>query len=281
MAPSLVHKTWWLLPLLFLFLEMGCHSLGERMEIEQLTVPPGGGLGRRARGDMQVENYAAFGDSLLITLDPAMAGYALQDPQLGLLSAPQTVAVDGTIFLPVIGRLAVHGLTETQIESLIKHRLANYYEIEVNLSVRIVNNPVSKTIFVYGESQNKGAISLFMFRQGSDVTMLDVISRIGPTPLANLGRVRLVRPDPRNPLIMEVNIREIIQTGISTYNVKIKEDDIVYIPPTFLGSVTRFVERLVYPFQSLFGTAFQIMNLAWTYDWMMGDNEGFGYRGYF
>jgi len=279
MGEALAGKTRWLLLLLPLLFLPGCHSLGERMEVEQLLVPPGGGLGRRARGDAQVENYAAFGDHLQITLDPSMIGYVQQDPQLGLFSAPQAVAIDGTIFLPVIGRLAVHGLTETQIESLIKHRLSTYYEMEVDLSVRIYNNYLSKMVFVYGETLVKGAQPLLRFRQG-DVTILDVVAGLPLTPLANLGRVRLVRPDPRNPLIVEVNIREMIQKGISTYNIKVREDDIIYIPPTFLGSLTRFVERLVYPFQSLFGTAFQIAQLKWAYDWMTEDDI-YGYRGFF
>ena len=40
-----------------------------------------------------------------------------------------------------------------------------------------------------------------------DLTILEAISTIGTTGLANLGRVRVIRPDAQKPLTIHVNIR--------------------------------------------------------------------------
>ncbi len=246
----------------------GCSSVHEDMELQQLLVPPGGGLGRRARGDAQAENYAAFGDTIYVNLDPAMLGLAATDEELSLLNQAQTVAIDGTIWVPLVGRIPVEGLTERQIESLIEQKLSTYYKVKIDLSVRILNTG-GKVFFVFGEVRRKG---VQIFTKG-DMTVLDVIAMVDPTPVANLGKVKVIRADPTHPLVITVNVREIIQKGFSGYNINIKEDDIIYVPPTFLGTVGNFLSRLTYPFQSLFQTAFGVVTLGWSYRWLKGDND--------
>lgn len=246
----------------------GCSSVHEDLELQQLLVPPGGGLGRRARGDAQAENYAAFGDTIYINLDPAMLGLAATDEELSLLNQAQTVAIDGTIWVPLVGRLPVEGLTERQIESLIEQKLSTYYKVKIDLSVRILNTG-GKVFFVFGEVRRKG---VQVFTRG-DMTVLDVVAMADPTPVANLGKVKVIRADPSHPQVITVNVREIIQKGYSGYNINIKEDDIIYVPPTFLGTVGNFLSRLTYPFQSLFSTAFGLVSLGWSYRWLTGNND--------
>ncbi len=248
----------------------GCSSIKESMEIQQLLVPPGGGLGRRARGDAQAENYAAFGDTIYINLDPSLLGLTATDEELALLNQTQVVAIDGTIWIPIIGRLPVEGLTEREIESLIEQRLATYYKIKIDVSVRILNTG-GKVFFVFGEVARKG---IQVFNRG-DMTILDVIAMVGPTPVANLGKVKLIRADPVNPLVVTINVREIIQKGISTYNLNIKEDDIIYVPPTFLGALGNLFVKVTYPFQSMVWTIFGFFQLAWGYKWMKSDYWGY------
>ena len=48
---------------------------------------------------------------------------------------------------------------------------------------------------------------------------------------ANLGRVRLIRPDPVDPLIITVDIAQMIETGDTTYNVHVAGRDFIYVPP--------------------------------------------------
>jgi hypothetical protein len=64
---------------------------------------------------------------------------------------------------------------------------------------------------------------------------------------ANLGRVRVIRADPRDPLIIYVNLAEMLEVGDSTFNIHIQERDIVVVPPTFLAEVGYFLTKLLFP----------------------------------
>ena len=81
---------------------------------------------------------------------------------------------------------------------------------------------------------------------------------------ANLGRVKLIRADPRNPLVIPVNVRDIWRKGDSTYNVTLREFDIVYVPPTLLKQLADFVSGIIVPiiepFRAVFYAIFTIEN---------------------
>ncbi len=79
------------------------------------------------------------------------------------------------------------------------------------------------------------------------MTILKAVARIGWTGLANLSRVFLIRPDAEHPLQVEIDLHEMITTGYTARNVRIRENDIIYIPPTFLGLIARILERALSP----------------------------------
>ena len=86
-----------------------------------------------------------------------------------------------------------------------------------------------------------------------------------------MGRVRLIKPDAENPIVIEVNVREMMMTGDMTYNLPIDENDFIYIPPTWIGGFSRFIEKLLQPIgvavQSLLGLA----TIKYSYDVLRGD----------
>ena len=55
---------------------------------------------------------------------------------------------------------------------------------------------------------------------------------------------------------MVINVREMLVTGNTTYNIALQNNDIIYVPPTFLGHIARLIEKLLEPLnvavQSLF-----------------------------
>ena len=89
-----------------------------------------------------------------------------------------------------------------------------------------------KWFYAYGEVSLRGQVPL-----ETDLTFWDAMNACGWTPLANLGRVYLIKPDAEHPLVMEINFREMITTGLTATNVPMRERDIIYVPPTFLGLV--------------------------------------------
>ena len=108
-----------------------------------------------------------------------------------------------------------------------------------------------------------------------DLTVAEAVLMSPRSPVANIGKIRLIRADPKNPLVVTINLREIVVYGYSTYNLNIKENDIIYIPPTFFGQVSRFIERLTYPLTTVLSVLFQYQTLDFHYKVLTGDQEFF------
>lgn len=229
------------------------------------------GFGTRAQGVATAENYVAGGDAVVFFLEPTM----LLQPgleQLALLTGPQQVGIDGTIHIPYIGNVMVLGLTERELEGLVGGLLQSRFTHQIPLTARIVN--LGKAFYIFGEALRKGRMPLLT----GDMTLLEAIATVGTTPLANIGRIHVVRPDAQNPLVVEVNFREMILTGNTTYNLRIRDNDIIYIPPTFIGMITRFIEKILQPLNVVVGGMYGLASARWSYEILTDDdfnNGGF------
>ena len=61
---------------------------------------------------------------------------------------------------------------------------------------------------------------------------------------ANLARTRVIRADPRDPLVIPVNISAMLDgNGDSTDNIQLRERDIIYVPPTMIAELGYFLAR--------------------------------------
>jgi protein involved in polysaccharide export with SLBB domain len=223
------------------------------------------GFGTRAQGVATLENFVAAGDQIVFFLEPSILlqpGYE----QLALLARPQAVGIDGTILLPYVGPVPVLGLTERELQVLVEDQLQGFFNIEIQLQARIVG--FGKAIYAFGETLQKGRLAM----PRGDLTIFEFVSIARWTPLANLGRVKLVRPDAENPLVMTVNFREMVQTGNMAWNVQLQNDDIVYIPPTFFGAITRFLQKLLEPIGAVVSTIFGVARVRRSYDYLVNDD---------
>jgi len=234
------------------------------------------GFGRRAEGDAQVENYASTGDMLRfdvpyeLLVSPVYADLGL------LVSAPQPVAIDGTIFIPGVGGTYVLGLTEKEIGALVTEQLQAFYNDKISVTCRIISS-IGKYFFMFGEVTLKGIQPL-----RGDFTVLDALSINPWNSLANIGKIRLIRADPKNPLIVTINLRDIAYDGISTYNLQLRENDIIYVPPTFFGSISRFLQKLVEPLAVVVQALFQWAYAEQSVRYLTGQSDFFfGYPGWY
>ena len=215
-----------------------CGTYVEEKRVRELLVEDG--FGQRSNGVATLENYVTGGDGVVFFLEPTMLiqpGYE----QLALLTQPQQVGIDGTIHLPYVGNLMILGLTERELEDLIEEQLQALYAQRVEVDARILN--LGKAIYIFGEGLRQGRVPLAK----GDFTLLEAIATAGTSRLANIGRITVIRPDAKHPLVLEVNFREMVLTGNTTYNVLLQDNDIIYIPPTLLGAFTRFVQKILQP----------------------------------
>ncbi len=145
------------------------------------------------------------------------------------------------MLLPVIGAVNVAGMTRTEIEAFLMDKYSPYYDL-LDIKVRIVST-TGKYYYIFGEVKSEGRQVL-----GGDLTIWEaVMGAVPDDETANLGRVRLIRADPRDQLIVHVDIGQVIETGDTTYNIKVKELDIIYVPPTMLAQVGYFINTLLFP----------------------------------
>lgn len=232
------------------------------------------GFGTRAQGVAPTENYVAGGDFVQFLVDP-MAQFTPGAEMLGLLTVVQPIGIDGTLMIPYIGPVYVLGLTEAQLGALVSEELQRTFVFPVKLHARIVVN-AGKSIYAFGETLVR-RIPLVK----PDLTLIDLMTTIGWTRLANLGRLRVTRPDAQNPLQIEVNLREMIDTGNTTYNIRLQENDFIYIPPTFFGALTRFLEKLLEPLRVVVASMFGLANVEFTYDVLTNQSSVYRGGGYF
>jgi hypothetical protein len=242
--------------LLLASLVAGCASTPDKRVLQYLNTY---GFGNRYSGDAEEENYVTIGDSFLWAneFDRTLSGQAAID-------------IDGTIVLPQVGSVHVAGMTRSELEAYLTLQLSRYYR-DVDIRIQSLNTR-GKVYYVFGEVGQSGPRAF-----NGELTVFEAVLQANPQDfVGNLGRVRLVRGDPRDPTIIIVNIRDILE-GDTTFNVLVKERDIIIVPPTLIGRISNFLGAIVTPFgqvlQQLTISLFQI-NRAQAFG--VGGVGGFG-----
>lgn len=130
------------------------------------------------------------------------------------------VEENGTVALPVIGRVEVGGLTRLQaalkIEELYKKQLLK----DPIIDVRIVNLKVT----VLGEVKTQGNFPLLK----DNTTLVDVLGEAGGfTENADEKTVKIIRGDRRNPQIIYSNLNQI--SALADDRLILQNNDIIYV----------------------------------------------------
>lgn len=226
--------------------EVSCRSVEDKRVYQYLNHS---GFGRRYQGNATEENFASIDDLVSVT-------DAIHPEYLTLPAQP--VDIDGTIDLTEIGSVHVAGLTEGEIESLLTEKYKPYFE-DLRIHVRIRSQ--GKFYFAFGEVALEGPQP---FR--GDLTLLDAVLKSRPNPItANLSRVRIVRGDPVDPFVLVVDLERILETGDTTYNIRIQENDILVVPPTTIGAIGNALTQLVWPVTQIVGTVTGILTSVTAY----------------
>lgn len=217
-----------LLAAVVLVLLTACSTQPDKRILQHLNTA---GFGKSYTGNAEEENYITIGDTLVVT----------DTYQTAELEANERVAIDGTVLLPEIGAVNVAGMTRTEIEAFLMDKYSPYYDL-LDIHVRILSRQ-GKFFFLYGEVQDEGRKTF-----EGDLTIWEAVMEAVPDDeTANLGRVKLIRADPRDPFIMYVDIGQVMESGDTTFNVKVQELDIIYVPPTMLAQIGYFINTLLFP----------------------------------
>jgi len=212
---------------LFVLVFAGCKTSPDKRLLQYLNTD---GFGNRFSGNAEEENYVTLGDKIQVS-------DAYNDVEL---RATAEVDIDGTVLLPEIGAVPVAGMTRSQIEAYLMEKYSPYYDL-LNITVRI--KAAKKFYYIYGEVDKTGRLKF-----NGDLTLFDAVMEARPNrDTANLGRVRVIKADPRDPVIITADIAAVIADGDSTFNISISERDIIYVPPTMLAQIGYFLDTLLFP----------------------------------
>ena len=146
------------------------------------------------------------------------------------VSGQHVVGPDGKITIPLMGPVALRDLTREQAQSEIDRRLRPYFSRPyVTVSV---TDYASNTVTVLGRVDHPGALK---FPQPP--TLIDVLATSGAMPVvdkqATLTRVAIIRGRDR---MMWVDAKSLLN-GDLRYNIRLKKNDVVYIPDSSDTSV--------------------------------------------
>jgi polysaccharide biosynthesis/export protein len=170
------------------------------------------------------------------------------------LSGSYSLRADGNISFPLLGDVYVEGLTPMQLSDLLAKRLERFVKkVEVLVTVTRMD---SKTFYVYDRSKNGGRAYAF----SGDITVLDALTMNGGWERINAfsSRIRLVRNNPEEREVYRIRADRFVRGDLKT-NVLVREDDMVYVPATWMAEVTYVVEMLTTPIRSL---AFGLQDLG-------------------
>jgi polysaccharide export outer membrane protein len=145
----------------------------------------------------------------------------------GELSTKIVVRPDGRITMPLIGDVAVAGLTPTQVKQAVTSRLTNYItEADAVVTVAVTSvNSYHVTVSGYVASPGRYASSSYL-------TVADAIALAGgPSRFADPDDTVVMRRDAAGSVRrIPVDYEEIIDGTDDRQNIVLMRDDVVYMP---------------------------------------------------
>ncbi len=162
------------------------------------------------------------------TPDPYMIG---SDDELDIivwtqpqLSGKVTVASDGTIAMPLIGRVPAAGLTPDQLKADLEKRYARYVH-GANATVR-VSDPASHVFYALGQVNKPGAYKL----HSGEVLSQALAEAGGLAEFADPGKIRILRHKESETVVLTVNYNVVRSGGDVSADVPVEPGDTVQVP---------------------------------------------------
>jgi polysaccharide export outer membrane protein len=153
------------------------------------------------------------------------------------LSGKFTIAPDGSLTFPLVGKVAVGGLVPGEVEKKLEKLLADGYLKNPQVSLAVERSRV-ETVSVMGEVRQAGSYPL-----AGAVTLIEILARAGSTTdrAGTVAVIRRTRNGPKSPgasspdkadapEVIRVNLK-LLQTG-GTEDVPLRDGDTIFVPRT-------------------------------------------------
>lgn len=165
------------------------------------------------------------------------------------ISTVQQIRFEGVIQMAYVGDVKVAGLTPLQIRDKLTVLMSPFIR-DVVIEVAPLEI-TSKNVYLFSTDQFDNILVEALPVTG-DMTLVDLFARLGGMPDgADDEHVRLLRGDPRHPKVYNINFRDLAENGYTAANVRIRPDDMIWLPPTFFFRITQNVNKFTRPLQEL------------------------------
>ena len=171
----------------------------------------------KADDKISMNVYTGNGEMLI---DPENRLLTTQNMDLRVEDPEYLITVDGTVSLPLIGKINLEGLTIPETDSVLSSKYNLFYENSFVLT-KCVNRRVSVL----------GAMGGFVVPlKEENVTLLEVLAAAGGIDnTAKVKNIRLIRGDLSSPSVQIIDLSTV--EGLSKANLKVKSGDVIYVEP--------------------------------------------------
>jgi len=153
------------------------------------------------------------------------------------LASVVQVAEDGTVVLPLIGKVQVNGLTIPQVTAKVTAELADGYINKPKVNV-FVQNFRNRKVTVLGQV-NKPGLQEF----SGQTTLLEIISAAGGLAADAGDTVSIKRIEDNKEKVIEIDLKTLVTGGDLSRNILIQENDSIYVSKSGMCFITGQVEK--------------------------------------
>jgi polysaccharide export outer membrane protein len=160
-------------------------------------------------------------DPYVIGRDDELEVVVWNQPQL---SGKVIVASDGTIAMPLIGRVPAAGQTPDLLKADLEKRYARYVH-GTNITVR-VSDPASHVFYVIGEVNKPG-----VYKMHSGEVLSQALAEAGGFgEFADPSKIRILRHKESETVVLTVNYNKVRSGGDVTADIPVEAGDTVSVP---------------------------------------------------
>ena len=161
------------------------------------------------------------------------------------LTSVVQVTEDGTVVLPLIGKVQVNGMTIPQVTAKVTAELADGYINKPQVNV-FVQNFRNRKVTVLGQVNRPGLQEF-----SGQTTLLEVISAAGGLAADAGDTVSIKRLENDQEKMIQIDLKSLVSGGNLSQNIPIQENDSIYVSKSGMCFITgQVVKPGTYPCSS-------------------------------
>ncbi len=147
-------------------------------------------------------------------------------------SGQYPVLVDGTISLPLVGRVDVRGLSLKQTSDVVSKQYATYLKRPI-ITVGLVT-PRPLRIGIAGEVANPGAYEVALTTDSPQFpSITDLLEQAGGiTTIADVRNVRVTRENNGKEVVFNANLWDLLTRNQIRQDISLRDGDTIFVPTT-------------------------------------------------